>query len=130
MTADMSKSFVNYFDTLVEGGDIKPYFTDDVELVVFGMPEIFRGRDEVATAIVDMHGAFEAKPEMRVLIVGDRNAAIEADFVGTHVGTFAGIEPTGRDVRVPYAVIYDLTEDGISSLRIHGILPSLMMQLQ
>jgi predicted ester cyclase len=35
----------------------------------------------------------------------DGKAAIEADFAGTHVGEFAGIQPTGRMVRVPYSVV-------------------------
>jgi predicted ester cyclase len=35
-------------------------------------------------------------------------AAIEAEFVGTRTGEFAGIQPAGRAVRVPCSVIYDL----------------------
>ncbi|MBM7786248.1 ester cyclase [Tenggerimyces flavus] len=126
----MSKSFMRYLDTVIEGGDLRPFFTEDVELVVHGMPEIVRGRDEVATALDAMHGAFDGGPEPRAIVVGDRNAAAEAVWVGTHTGTFAGIEATGRQVRVPYAVLYDLTEDGISSLRIHGIHAGLMEQLR
>ena len=43
-------------------------------------------------------------------------AAIEADFVGTRTGEFAGIQPAGRAVRVPCSVIYDLRPDQISAL--------------
>ena len=44
---------------------------------------------------------------------------LDADFVGRHVGEFAGVPATGRDVRVPYAVVYDVADDGIHALRIY-----------
>jgi len=53
------------------------------------------------------------------LLVDTGKAAIEADFAGTRTGEFAGIQPTGREVRVPYSVIYDLRDDQISALRIY-----------
>jgi len=61
---------------------------------------------------------------------GDGHAAKELVFVGTHVGDFAGLAPTGRAVEVPYCVVYDFTEDGrISSLRVYFPLQVLMSQL-
>ena len=57
--------------------------------------------------------------ELKNLLVDEGKAAIEADFVGTHTGEFAGVAPTGRAVRVPYSVIYDLRGDQISALRIY-----------
>ncbi len=56
-------------------------------------------------------------------------AAIEADFVGTHTGEFAGIQPTGRSVRVPYSAVYDLRGDKISGLRIYFPMSLLVEQL-
>jgi predicted ester cyclase len=56
-------------------------------------------------------------------------AAIEADFLGTHTGEFAGIQPTGRAVRVPYSVVYDLRGDKISGLRIYFPMSLLIEQL-
>ena len=63
------------------------------------------------------------------LLADTGKAAIEADFVGTHTGEFAGIAPTGRDVRVPYSVIYDLRDDQISALRIYFPMNLLIEQL-
>jgi hypothetical protein len=32
---------------------------------------------------------------------------VKGDFVGKHIGEFAGIPATGKDVRVPLCVVYD-----------------------
>ena len=45
--------------------------------------------------------AFDARPELKNLLVDDGKAALEADFAGTHTGEFAGIQPTGRAVPGP-----------------------------
>lgn len=66
---------------------------------------------------------------MKNLLTDEGKAAIEADFVGTHTGEFAGIPATGRLVRVPYAVIYDLHGDQISALRIYFPMSQLIDQL-
>ena len=39
---------------------------------------------------------------------------LEAEFIGRHIGEFEGIRPTQRDVRVPYAVGYDLRDGRIT----------------
>jgi predicted ester cyclase len=49
--------------------------------------------------------------------------------VGTHVGAFAGIEATGRQVRVPLCVVYDLEEGRIVRGRVYLEIPVLMKQL-
>jgi predicted ester cyclase len=61
--------------------------------------------------------AFDAHPKVKTLVVGDGQAALEADFVGTHTGEFLGMAPTGKSVQVPYCVIYDLHDDKITALR-------------
>ena len=62
-------------------------------------------------------------------MVDDDKAAIEADFVGTHTGEFADVQPTGRAVRVPYSVLYDLRDNQISKLRIYFPMGQLVEQL-
>ena len=53
--------------------------------------------------------------------VGEDFAVFEADFVGTHTGSFAGIEPTGALLRIPYCVVYEVAGDEITAVR--GYLP-------
>jgi predicted ester cyclase len=73
--------------------------------------------------------AFQAQVEPRKLIITDGHATLEADFVGVHVGEFAGIPATGKDVRVPFCVVYDVVDKKISKGRIYFEMPVLMAQL-
>jgi predicted ester cyclase len=67
--------------------------------------------------------------ELKNPLADDGKAAIEADFAGTPTGEFAGIPATGREVRVPYSVVYDLRGDQISALRIYFPMNLLTAQL-
>jgi predicted ester cyclase len=46
-------------------------------------------------------------------------AEAEADFVAKHTGEFAGIAATGREVTMPYCVVYDLADEKITALRLY-----------
>jgi predicted ester cyclase len=119
-----------YLDTLVKRGDYAVLFTDDVVATFEGTDQRAEGREAAEQLIRYVHEiAFDARPELKSLLVDDGKAAIEADFVGTHVAEFAGIQPLGREVRVPYSVIYDLRGDKISALRIYFPMSLLIEQL-
>ena len=75
------------------------------------------------------HVAFDAHAETRNLVVDDGKAVLEADFVGSHIGEFAGIPATGKQVRVPLCVVYDLENDMIKRGRIYMEMPVLFKQL-
>ena len=120
-----------YLDLLVKRADYSALFTDDVIVTFEGTDQRAEGRQAAEQLIRYVHeGAFDAKPEVKNLLADDGRAAIEADFVGTHTGEFAGIAATGRDVRVPYSVVYDLHGDKISALRIYFPMGLLIEQLQ
>ncbi len=119
-----------YLAALVAREDIAPFFSDDVVLDLVDVEQQIQGRDAVAGAIVALHEqTFDARPELTNLIVGEGTAAVEAIFVGTHTGEFAGIPATGRQVAVPYAVFYDVDNGEITALRIHGFASGLVAQL-
>lgn len=121
-----------YIHALTSGGDYSAFLTDDVVLDMVGTGQSARGRAEVVAFIRYAHQeAFDASLALRSLVVdGDgRRAAVEAHFVGRHIAEFAGIPATGRQVRVPYAVHYDLTDDGISALRIYRLAEGLVSAL-
>jgi predicted ester cyclase len=110
-----------YLAALVAREDIAPFFSDDIVLELVDVGQQIQGREAVAGGIVELHQqSFDARPELTNLIVGEGTAAIEAVFVGTHTGEFAGIPATGTEVAVPYAVFYDLANGEITALRIHG----------
>ena len=120
----------DYVDALVKRGDFSVYFTDDVVATIEGTDQRADGREAAEQLIRYIHeNAFDAHPELKNLLVDDGKAAIEADFVGTHTGEFAGVQATGRAVRVPYSVVYDLRDDQISKLRIYFPMSHLVEQL-
>ena len=75
------------------------------------------------------HIAFDAHAETKNLIVTETNAVFEADFIGKHIGEFAGIPATNKSVRVPLCVVYDIDGDKIKSARIYFQIPALLAQL-
>ena len=75
------------------------------------------------------HLAFDAKAETKNIIVSDGRAVYEADFVGKHIGEFAGVKPTGKMVRVPLCVVYDLENDKIKRGRVYWEVPAFLKQV-
>ena len=75
------------------------------------------------------HVAFDAVAETRNMVFGDGKAVLEADFVGKHIGEFAGIPATGKTVRVPLCVVYDLENDKIKRGRVYFEVPAFMKQV-
>jgi predicted ester cyclase len=75
------------------------------------------------------HIAFDATAITRVTLFGENNAMVEGDFVGKHIGEFAGIPATGKDVRVPICIVYDLENNKIKNGRVYFETPALLQQL-
>lgn len=88
------------------------------------------GRDAVAGMLHFMyHEAFDAHAERRSLICTADHAVLEATFVGRHIGEFADIPATGKTVRVPLCVVYDIDGGQIVSGRVYIEMPVMMAQL-
>jgi predicted ester cyclase len=120
----------DYLDALAKRADYGQYFTGDVVLTAVGTGRYAVGREAAVRQMRDMHErAFDAHIEVKSLLVDDDKAAVEADFAGPHIGEFAGIAPTGREVLVSYAVVYDLRGDQIRELRIYFPMAVLTEQL-
>ena len=119
-----------YLDTLVKRGDYARYFSDDVVWVTMGPHQEIRGREAVGQFICWFHQqAFDATPRVKTLVVADGQAALEADFVGRHTSEFFGVAATGREVNLPYCMIYDLAGEQITALRGYMPLDVLFQQL-
>ena len=73
--------------------------------------------------------AFDAHAETRSLICSDNQAVLERDFVGKHIGEFAGVPATGKNVRVPLCVVYDLEGDRIKRSRVYFEVPAFLKQV-
>jgi ketosteroid isomerase-like protein len=120
----------DYLDTLVKRGDYPAFFTEDVVVTFEGTDQRADGREAAGQLIRYVHEiAFDARPELKSLLVDGGKAAIEADFAGVHIAEFGGVQPMGREVRVPYSVVYDLRGGKISALRIYFPMSLLIEQL-
>jgi steroid delta-isomerase-like uncharacterized protein len=108
----------SYLEAFLARGDFADYYTDDVTWTTVGTGQELQDRQPVRAFLMWMHTqAFDAHPKVKTLVIGDGQAALEADFVGTHTGEFLGIPPTGKSVQIPYCVVYDLQDDKITALR-------------
>ena len=127
---DTRRTMNAYVEDLLNGGPYKRHFSDDVVVSLVGTDQGAEGADEAEGWINYLHTeAFEARPELKVMLADDGQAAAEFDFVGKHVGEFGGVSPTGRQVRVPYSVVYDLEGEKIKAVRIYLSMELLMQQL-
>ena len=106
------------------------YLAEDAVFIDTATGQRHEGRDAVAEMLHWIyHVAFDARAEDHRLIVGEGTAALEATFAGRHIGEFAGIPATGRTVRVPLCVTYDVAEDGVKEARIYMQAAVMMYQL-
>ena len=103
---------------------------DDVVFTIMGTGQEHHGPEGVAQMLSYFyHVAFEATAETRNSIIAEGKAVMEVDFVGKHIGNFAGIPATGKDVRVPLCVVYDIENDRIKRGRVYFEMPVLLQQL-
>jgi steroid delta-isomerase-like uncharacterized protein len=126
-----SKTIRSYLDALLARGDFADSFTNDITWTTVGTGPELQGRQPVRDFISWMHTqAFDAHPKVKTLVVGDGQAALEADFVGTHTGEFLGVPATGKSVQVPYCVVYDLRDDKIAAVRAYMPMEPFAQQLR
>jgi steroid delta-isomerase-like uncharacterized protein len=112
-----------------EHGDVS-MMAEDVVFTIMATGQEHHGRDAVLGMLnYFYHIAFDATATPRVTLFGENNAMLEADFVGKHIGEFAGIPATGKDVHVPLCVVYDLANDQIKRGRVYFETPALLQQL-
>jgi ketosteroid isomerase-like protein len=119
-----------YGEALLSRGDFGRFFSDDVLWTTMETGQEIRGREAVRDYIVALHTTlFDARPVIRGTVAGDGVALLEADFVGRHIGEIGGVAPTGRDVKIPYCVVYDIQGERISALRAYFPIAALLQQL-
>jgi steroid delta-isomerase-like uncharacterized protein len=103
---------------------------EDAVFTVMATGQEHRGREGILQMLQYFyHQAFDARAETRLTLYDAGHAVFEGEFVGTHTGEFAGIPATGRAVRVPLCVVYDIAGGEIASGRVYFEMPVLMAQL-
>ena len=97
-----------YFQT----HDVK-YVAEDAVFKHMSTGDEYKGREQIGGMLHYMyHIAFDAKAEITNRIITEKKALLEFNFVGKHIGEFAGMQPTNKAVNVPTCISYDL-EDGL-----------------
>ncbi|MFD3448561.1 ester cyclase [Microbacteriaceae bacterium 4G12] len=120
-----------FLEALQSRGDFARYFAPDIVLTTMEDGAAITGREAARDFIVAFHTRmFDAHPELVNLAVSDGVAAAELVFAGSHTGEFAGLQPTGTAVRLPYTAFYDVTDDGITGLRLYLSVRGLVDQVQ
>lgn len=117
------------FENFLATHDVK-YVAEDVHYRDLGSGQEYRGREEVAAMLHHLyHVAFDAKAEITNKIITEKKAMFEANFKGRHIGEFAGIPATNKEVSVPVCVSYDIEDGFIKRARIYFLGDVLMKQL-
>jgi steroid delta-isomerase-like uncharacterized protein len=119
------QNMLDYFDT----HDVK-YVAEDAVFRHMGTGETYRGRAEIGAMLHYIyHVAFDAKAEMVSYAITEDKAVVEWTFNGRHIGEFAGIQPTQKEVSVPIAITYDLKDGLIREARVYMQVNVMMQQL-
>jgi len=107
------------------------YVATDAVFIMMPTGEEIRGRAAIAKHLEEFYtGALTAHAEVVSSLFGENKGLLEATVVGTHTGTFAGIPATGRAVRVPLSVAYEMENGLIKKARIYLMLNVLLDQIK
>lgn len=125
--SDSSSKIEQYFKT-----HDTTFIAEDAVFKNMSTGEDVKGRKAVGEMLNHIyHVAFDAKADVKHTIVTDKNAVLEATFTGKHIGEFANVPATNKEVNVPLCVTYDLDEKGlIKEARIYMLVSVMMQQLQ
>lgn len=106
------------------------YVAEDAVFTMLPTGEEMRGRQSIDEHLKAFyHGSLTADAEVLNSVFAENKGLLEAMVVGKHTGDFAGIPATGRDVRVPLAVAYDMENGLIKKARIYLMVNILINQI-
>lgn len=92
--------------------------------------QVFDGDDEVMTYYRTTRTAFpDQRHENAHFHVTDDAVIVEFDLLGTNLGEFYGLPPTGKAFRVPVIAVFTFSGDGITNERIYFDAATLVNQI-
>lgn len=129
MSVEKTRAVITkYFDS--KHTDVS-VMSDDVVFTTMATGEEHHGKEGVQQMLnYFYHVAFDADAEIKNLIFADDQAVFEGVFVGKHIGEFAGVAATNKQVRVPLCVVYDLENGLIKKGRVYFEMPVLFEQIK
>ena len=119
-----------YVEQLLSNGSYADFFADDILVTMMDVGQEIRGRDAAHEAVQYLHEiAFEVTLEPRTIVYGEGIASAEIVFAGTQIAEYAGVQPTGAEIRVPYSVAWELEDGKITDLRLYQLATGITTQL-
>jgi steroid delta-isomerase-like uncharacterized protein len=95
-----------------------------------GTGQVFDGEEQVRNYYAASRAAFpDQRNEIHTLRHADDAVVVEFDLLGTHLGNFAGFDPTGRTFRCRMAAIFEFDGDRIVCERIYFDSGTILRQL-
>lgn len=134
----MQDSILEQQDISITRKNLEEYFsTHDVSFIAEDavFTDMSSGQETVGREAIGQmlnyfyHVAFDAAAEITNKIITEKKALLEFNFVGKHIGEFAGMHPTNKTVTVPTCISYDLENGFIKKARIYMLTDVLMKQL-
>lgn len=106
------------------------FIAEDAVFINMATGDETRGREAIRNMLHHIyHVAFDAKAEIINQVITETNALLEAKFKGRHIGEFAGMQPTNKEVDVPLCVTYELKNGLIEKARVYMLVNVMMQQL-
>ena len=106
------------------------YVAEDAVFTMMPTGEEIKGRDAIAKHLDNFyHGSLTAHAEVVSSMFSDKQGLLEATVIGKHTGDFGGVAATGKDVRVPLAVSYEIENGLIKRARIYLMANVLFSQI-
>lgn len=122
---DTKKNMEAYFKT----HDTR-YVASDAVFINMESGEQTKGREAIAEMLHYIyHVAFDARADIHNYFITEKNAVMEADFTGKHIGEFANIQPENKEVHVPLCVTYDLENGLVKTARVYMLTSVLKEQI-
>jgi steroid delta-isomerase-like uncharacterized protein len=92
--------------------------------------QVYDGDDEVMTYYRTTRTAFpDQRHDKSRFHVADDSVIVEFDLLGTNLGEFYGLPPTGKSFRVPIIAVFFFEDDRIVNERIYFDSASLVTQI-
>ncbi len=98
---------------------------------LIGTGQVYDGVDEVKAYYAASRAVFpDQRNEIRAVHRADGAVVVEFDLLGTHTGSLAGEEPTGRAFRCPMVAIFEFEGEGIVCERVYFDAGTIYRQLE
>ena len=98
---------------------------------LIGTGQVYDGVDEVKEYYARSRAVFpDQRNEIRALFSGPDTVVVEFDLLGTHTGSLAGEEPSGRAFRCPMVALFEFEDDRIVCERVYFDAETIYRQLR